>query len=237
MNGSGRGVPMGAVVAGAGVGMMAGEMGNRQGVPPGYGNTYPPQGRGVPRQYDGDIAAGRGGGMMYAKDQSTTEYGRTPSHDSPSAPRDYGRQPSPGPPSAPGAYRGGPSPGPRSGPGVYGGLPTAHSTSTFNQYARQSSSSPPASIPRAYGHSPDSTSAPGPLLYKAESPPPAISELQANDNPIIGQAVEMDAFTGSPSQTPLPTRALQLRDSEADAQKQPQRESPLSLTSIYSSHE
>ena len=237
MNGNGRGIPMGAMVAGAGAGTMAGEMGNRQGMPPIYGNTYAPQGRGVPRQYNGDMVAGRGGGMIYANDQPTTDYGQRPSHDPPSVPRGYGRYPSPDPPSASGAYRGGPSPGPPSRPGGYGGQPTADSTPAFGQYARQSSPSPPPSVPRAYGNSSEPTPAPNPLPYNADSPPPAISELQASNGPIIGQAVEMDAFTGSPSQTPLPTRPMQLRDSEADAQKQQQRESPLSLTSIYSSHE
>ena len=111
--GYGRGgIPMGAMAAGAGAGMMAGEW--RQGQdrpPPGYGNGYPRQDR--PGQYDGPGPAG------YGRSPSAPGYGRRPSPGPPSAPG-YGRQPSPGPPSAPGAYGRRPSPGPPSAPGGYG---------------------------------------------------------------------------------------------------------------------
>ena len=64
------------------------------------------------------------------------------------------------------------------------------------------------------------------------------------DGEIIGQAIEMDARTGSPGQTPTFTQPMQLRDSDSDVQgfvglqQQPKhRDSPLSLTSVYSSQE
>jgi len=81
MNGSGRGgIPLGPMVAGAGAGMMAGEMMGRgqRGPPPGYGPGYPPQGRGGPPQYG----------------PNNPGYG----------PAGFERRQSPGPPSAPGAY-------------------------------------------------------------------------------------------------------------------------------------
>ena len=82
MNGNGRGIPLGPMVAGAGAGMIAGEMMGRgqRGPPPGYGPGYPPQGRGGPPQYGpNDPSAGYG-------------------------PAGYERRQSPGPPSGPGGY-------------------------------------------------------------------------------------------------------------------------------------
>lgn len=65
-----------------------------------------------------------------------------------------------------------------------------------------------------------------------------------SDGP-IGQAVEMDAFTGSPQRSPKYHQPIQLRDSDSDVQGlvglqqqgQNHRESPLSLSSVYSTQE
>lgn len=68
-------------------------------------------------------------------------------------------------------------------------------------------------------------------------------EIPANDS-VIGQAVEMDARTGSPARAPHFAKPLQLRDSDSDVQGlvglqqlREHRESPMSLTSVYSSQE
>lgn len=68
-------------------------------------------------------------------------------------------------------------------------------------------------------------------------------EVPANQG-VIGQAIEMDATTGSPSHTPIPFQPMQLRDSDSDVQglvglqrQREHRESPMSLTSAYSSQE
>ena len=94
MNGNGRGgIPLGPMVAGAGAGMMAGDMMGRGpgGPPPGYSNGYPPQGRGGPPQYGrNESPAGYG---------ARAGYGRRQSLGPPSAPGGYfanGREPSPG---------------------------------------------------------------------------------------------------------------------------------------------
>ena len=64
-------------------------------------------------------------------------------------------------------------------------------------------------------------------------------EMQPSEGHIIGQAVEMDALTASPAQNPAYSRdsdvvgpgmtGMQARNQH--------RESPLSLTSIYSAQE
>ncbi|KAI4156399.1 MAG: hypothetical protein LQ340_000304 [Diploschistes diacapsis] len=104
------GMPMGTMAAGAGAGMMAGEMmGRGRGPPPGYSNPYgqPPPGRQGPLP-PGSYNAAYAGPGPYGRHQSpgppsAPGYGRRQSPGPPSAPG-YGRQPSPGPPSAPGAY-------------------------------------------------------------------------------------------------------------------------------------
>lgn len=245
---NGRGMPM-AMAVGARPGMMADEMRPRggQGPPPGYGNAYPPMGGERPGQYEQGGPAGYGRspsapayGRRSPGPPSAPGYGRQPSPGPPSNPGGYGRQYSPGPPSNPGGFARQPSPGGRSAPGGNGrqspGLPTSSGV-----YPRQRSTSNPGS----YDHN---SHQPSPGVYqgqgmRAESPPPPMPEIPASE-PIIGQAIEMDATTGSPSQTPAPIRPMQLRDSDSDVQglvglqqQREHRESPLSLTSVYSSQE
>ena len=234
--GYGRGIPMGAMPAGAGAGVMVGEMRNRggQGPPPDYSNGYPPMGRNRPGQFEQDGPAG------YGRSPSAPGYGRR-SPGAPSAPG-YGRQPSPGPPSNPGRYGRQQSPGGRSAPGGYGrqspGLPSGP-----GYYRQRSNSNPGGYMPS--GREPS----PGPYQaqhIRPESPPPPLPDVPADPRhgPIIGQAVEMDAFTGSPSPTPPVIKPFQLRDSDSDVQglvglqqQREHRESPMSLTSVYSSQE
>lgn len=230
-SGNGRGVSMAPVGIGPGPAMRVDETGKvrQDGPPPGYGNGYPPQGRGMPGQYNREIPPGPGGPAIYGRDQSAPGYGRRSSPGPPSATGAYGRQPSPGPPSASGAYRRQPSPGPPSAPVVYG---TQHLPD-------------PPSVAGAYSYTGRQPS-PGPLgapQYRAESPPPPIPEIQQNEGHTIGQAVEMDAYTGSPSHTPLSNRPMQLGEGDHEAQRvfmlqqQQHRESPISLTSVYSTQE
>lgn len=224
--GNGRGeIPMGAMAAGAGPGMMGDDYGRGQAPPPGYANGYPPEGR--PGQYDG-----LGGPAGYGRSPSAPAYGRRPSPGPPSAPGGYGRQ-SPGPPSAPGGYRG-PS------PGGYGRRP-----------------SPPQQVmPESYGRGP---SPGGDHAYARQEVPPGQQPIQPyrnepspplplhhpGDGEIIGQAIEMDARTGSPGlASPQFPRTQQLRDSDSEVQglvslqkqgtNKKHRDSPTSLTSVYS---
>lgn len=220
-NGNGRGILMGPLAAAADHGT-----GNRrqEGAPPGYGNGYRPEGRAFPGQYNGDIASGPGGPAMYARDQSSSGYSGSPSPGPPPAAIGHGRQPPPISPLAPGGYVHTSSPGAQGNPTLHGRGPSPG----------------PPSAPGAYGYV---AREPSPRLrvqaYKEASPPPPLPELQPGEGPIIGQAVEMDAFTGSPSQNPT-----QLRDSDIVVPgltgmhpKNQHRESPLSMTSIYSTQE
>ena len=215
MNGNGRGIPMGAMAAGAGAGMLAGEMGRGQrGPPPGYANGYPPQGRGGPGPY---------------RDMSPAGYGMPgPNGRRPSPPNgEYGRQPSPGPPSAPG-YGRQPSPGPPSAPG----------------YGRQRSPGQPSAPGYGYGGREPS---PGPVgqRFPQNSPPPPLPTEHSPEDSFIGQAVEMDASTGSPSATPGFAPGHPLREGDNDVQGfvglQQRRvdsplghEDPISPSSLYS---
>ena len=218
MDSYGRGVPM-------------------DGPPPGYGNgnPFPPMGRGVNRGPSG-----------YGREQSAPGYGRRPSPGPPSAPGGYGRQPSPGPPSAPGGYGRQPSPGPPSAPGGYGRQPSPGPPSMPGGYARRPSPGPP-SAPGAFTAYGPRGQSPGPqdrqAIRRSESPPPPLPIQHPSDGP-IGQAVEMDAYTGSPQRSPTLHQPMQLRDSDSDVQGlvnlqqgQKHRDSPLSLTSVYSSQE
>ncbi|KAL9135230.1 MAG: hypothetical protein Q9175_003583 [Cornicularia normoerica] len=225
--GNGRGgILMGAMAAGAGAGMMADEHGRWQGPPPGYANGYPPEGR--PGQYDG-----YGGPAGYGRSPSAPGYGRRPSPGPPSAPGRYGGQ-SPGPPSAPGGYRGGPSPGgygrgpsppQQTIPGGYGGDPLPGGDYA---YARQEA--PPGQQP---------------IQPYRNEPSPPLPLQHPGDGEIIGQAIEMDARTGSPGlASPQFPRTQQLRDSDSEVQglvgiqkqgvNKEHRDSPISLTSVYS---
>ena len=225
--GNGRGgIPMGAIAAGAGAGMMADDYGRGQGPPPGYANGYPPESR--PGQYDG-----YGGPAGYKRSPSAPSYGRRPSPGPPSAPGGYRRQ-SPGPPSAPGGYRRGPSPagygrGPpppqQTMPGAYGEDPLPG-----GDYAYMRQEAPPDQ---------ESTQP-----YRNEPSPP-LPIHHPGDGEIIGQAIEMDARTGSPGlASPQFPRTQQLRDSDSEVQglvglqkqgaHKEHRDSPMSLTSVYS---
>ncbi|KAI4171713.1 MAG: hypothetical protein LQ348_006890 [Seirophora lacunosa] len=244
----GRGAPMG-IAAGAGAGMMAGEMrnGGGQGPPPGYGNGYTPMAGERPGQYEPAGAAGYGRspsapayGRRSPGPPSAPGYARQPSPGPPSNPAGYGRRPSPGPPSNPGGFGRQPSPGGRSAPpGGYGrhspGPPSAPA-----MYARQRSNSNPGGYD-FNGRQPSPGAYQGQRM-RPESPPPPMP-VPANEG-AIGQAVEMDATTGSPSHTPAPYQPMQLHDSDSDVQglvglqrQREHRESPLSLTSVYSSQE
>ncbi|KAI9808628.1 MAG: hypothetical protein M1825_003779 [Sarcosagium campestre] len=241
MNSDGRG--MGPPHAGM---MMAGGMargGHRAG-PPGYSNNNNNYNDG----YDGGaFTPGAPGPYAAESGPYGAGYGRRPSPGPPSAPG-YGRQPSPGPPSAPG-YGRQPSPGPPSAPG----------------YGRHASPGPPSAPgymqqQPAYGHHPeqpaygDYTSrepSPGPpsaaagVLRSGSSPPPPVPQLHT-EMPMVGQAIEMDATTGSPSPSQTPHQSNQFRDSDGDVRgmvglQQNRQGSPLrqpshvmSPTSVYS---
>ena len=171
MSSNGRGgPPVGAMVAGAGAGMMTGEVMGRgqRGPPPGYGAPYgPQQGRPDPGQYNQGYA------------------GPIPGP----GPGPYVRRRSPGPPSAPGGYGRNPSPGPPSAPGGYGYGSRQASPSRELSYAR------------------------------AESPPPLPTQDQGPSSIPIGQAIEMDASTGSPAATPgFPPVNNPLRESDSDVE-------------------
>ncbi|KAL8842073.1 MAG: hypothetical protein Q9170_000676 [Blastenia crenularia] len=249
LNNYGRGIPPGmAAGAGPGSGIPLNDMRDRRGPgpPPDYSNGYPPFGGQRPGQYEQGAPAGYGRspsapayGRRSPGPPSAPGYGRQPSPGPPSAPG-YGRQLSPGPPSNPSGFGRQPSPGGRSAPGSNNqqppGLPSAPGV-----YARQRSNSNPV----GHGYNGRQPS-PGPYqeqYTRAESPPPPMPEVPANEQ-IIGQAIEMDATTGSSSHTPTLIKPMQLRDSDSDVQglvglqrQREHRESPLSLTSVYSSQE
>lgn len=231
MNAYGRGMPM-----------------NGDGPPPGYGNgnPYPPMGRGPSNGY--------------VREQSAPGYGRRPSPGPPSAPGGYGgqqysgpsvrggyaRQPSPGPPSAPGGYARQPSPGPPSAPGGYGRQPSPGPVSAPGNFSRRGSPGPP-SAPGGYapyGSREPSPGLQGGRMRRAESPPPPLPIQHPSDPSTIGQAVEMDAYTGSPAMSPTFGRPMQLRDSDSDVQglvglqqQQVQQPRETSMSSVYSSQE
>ena len=248
----GRGMPMMPIAGAAGVGMMTGEMRNRsQGPPPEYGNGYPPNASDRPGQYDRGLP--NEGPAGYGRSQSATGYGRRspgppsapgygrqPSPGPPSNPG-YGRQPSPGPPSNPQGYGRQASPGPPSAPGGYARQPSPGLPSAPGVYARQRSNSNPGGY--GFGERQPSPGAYQGQRIRQESPPPPMPEIPVNEH-MIGQAVEMDARTGSPAQAPSFAQPMQLRDSDSDVQglvglqqQREHRESPMSLTSVYSNQE
>ncbi|KAA6409413.1 MAG: ph signal transduction [Lasallia pustulata] len=145
-----------------------------------------------PRYGNGHPPQGRPG--QYSREQSPAAYG---------AQGVYGRRQSPGPPSAP-AYGRRPSPGPPSAPG-YGSR-------------RQSPGPPAAPGGYIYGERRPSPGPPGVQRYHSQSPPPPVPMTFVDDATPIGQAVEMDATTGSPSPTPAWGPGTQLRDNDSDVQ-------------------
>lgn len=264
LNGNTRGIPMGPLA----VTTLDSGIGNRrqERAPPGYGNGYRSEGRAFPGQYNGDIGSGPGGSAMNARDLSSPGYGRSPPLGPSSAALGYGRQPPPISPVSPGGsavnsrdhsgpgYGGSPPPDPSSADIEYGRQPPPLAPTSPGDYVHTSSpSAPENSTLHARGPSPGPSSAPGPYgyvarepspqpgvhSYQAASPPPPLPELHPGGSSVIGQAVEMDALTGSPSQNPA-----QSRNNDVIApglagmhQKIQRRDSPLSMTSIYSTQE
>ena len=191
---SGRGgMNMGAMAAGAGVGMMAGEMmGRGRGPPPGYRDPYgPPVGR------QGPPPGGPSTGGYIGPAPGPGPYARRQSPGPPSAPG-YGRRQSPGPPSAPG-YGRQPSPGPPSAPGVYG--------AAYGYGARQPT-------PPHEGFSTAESPPPLPIHQP--------SQQVDHDPNAIGQAIEMNEHTGSPANPSSPAFEVPpmrpIRDSDSEVQ-------------------
>ena len=122
----------------------------------------------------------------------------------------------------------------------YGGSPPPGPSSAVIGYGRQ----PPPISPVSPGGSAMNIrdqSSPG----YGGSPPPGPSsaailpESRPGESSTIGQAVEMDAFTGSPSQNPAQSRHndVVVPGLAGMHQNIPRRDSPLSMTSIYSNQE
>ena len=225
---------------------------NRSNPPPGYVNEYEQQ-RGMDGPYDQKRPLDDD--LSYPRDQSAPGYARRPSPGLPSAPGAYGRRPSPGAPSAPGGYGRQPSPGPPSAPGGYGRRPSPGPPSAPGAYGRGPSPGPPLAggygrgpspgPPQAQGGYGNAPRQPSPRLagfqqHRSITPPPPLPTTYAREGEVIGQAIEMDAHTGSPS--PVLGQGLQSPPQEIDgviagppnADRQGHRESPLSLTSVYS---
>ena len=206
--------------------------GYNRGGPYGGGRGGPPPGlndRGIPM---GPMAVGAGAGMMAGEMPDRGQRGPPPgySHGYPpqgrGGPGQYGREHSPAPYGPQSAYgRRGQSPGPAPAPA----------------YSRQPSPGRPSNQ-IGYGYS---DREPIPML------PPGLGALDGNDRTpppqprilpvegVVGQAIEMDASTGSPSQTPGFAPPNQLRENDADVQGmvalQQNRQDPMprSPTSLY----
>lgn len=229
----------------------------RGGYPPrgnGRGGPYGPgingNGRGAPM---GAMAAGAGAGFMVGEMGGRGQRGPPPGYGnegpagygrSPSAPG-YGRRPSPGPPSAPGGYGRRPSPGPPSAPGGYARQASPGPPSALGGYARQASPGPPSAPGFAgYGGRLPSPGPPGQPLRRDQSPPPPLPIQHPPEGEMIGQAVEMDAFSASPLQSPSNNRPMQqFRDSDSEVgglvalQQQRPGVKQDSIASVYSSQE
>ena len=251
-NGYGRDLSPAAI--GAMGGTMAGGTANRnrQNHPPQYGNDYQQQ-RDMDGPYDRKRSLDDGSG--YSRNHSAPGYGRRPSPGPPSAPGAYGRRPSPGPPSAPG-YGRQPSPGPPSAPG-YGRQPSPGPPSAPGVYRRGPSPGPPSAGGYGRGPSPGPPQAAGGYGYslrqpspgngdfqqhRSKSPPPPLPTSYGGGDDVIGQAIEMDAHTGSPSPTfgqgsRAPPQEMDAVLANPSDTRQQHRESPLSLTSVYSTQE
>ena len=207
--------------------------GRGRGYPPrGYmkGGPYGPgrggpgvngDGRGAPI---GAMAAGAGAGYMADEMGGRAQRGPPPGYGnegpagygrSPSAPG-YSRRPSPGPPSAPGGYGRRPSPGPPSAPGGYGRQPSPGPPSALGGYGKPPSPGPPLGPGVVgYGRRQPSPGPPGQPTYRDGSSPPPLP-IQHPPEVVIGQAVEMDAFSASPLQSPSYNRPMQPRDSDSE---------------------
>ena len=218
----------------------------RGGYPPrGYGRGGPYNGRGGP--YNGRGGPGMNGngrgipmGPMMAGAGAGVVAGDMMNRDQRGPPPGYGNGFSSGGRGGPGSRSRHESPAGFGPPGPYARRP---SPGGQLDYGRQVSPGPP-SAPGGYGYSgrDPSPGHPSQQRYQQESVPPALP-LQSDDGPGIGQAVEMDASTGSPSQTPgFP--GYPLRDSDSDVQGLvgmqqnregiPLRDAPMSPGSAYS---
>ena len=238
--GYGRGRPSGAAPMRGG--FARGQMGpppQRGPPPPNYGNEYPVYDR--PGQYENPSAAG------YARSPSAPGYGRR--NYSPAPPGNtagYGRR-SPGPPSAPGRYdHGPPHRGPPSDPGGYGRAPSRGAPSDPGGYGRVPSRGAPSDS-GAYtsdrNRDRQQFYEPPQQPYREPSPPEVSpAPRQPEDYGTIGQAVEMDARHGSPSANAPPlndsgSTVRGLVNLQQQQQQQAHRESPMSVTSVYSGNE
>lgn len=256
LNGSARGIPMGPLA----IATVDNGMSNRRqdGAPPGYGNGYRPEGRAFPGYSNGDVIATRPGGpTMNAREPPSPGYGGSVG---------YGGQPPPISPVSPGGsamnardqpsfgYGGSPPPLPSSAAVGYGRQPALLSPTSPGDYVHTSSSGAQEnSTLHGRGPSPGPPSAPGANGYVAREPfsesgahsyqtalpPPPLPELRPGESSIIGQAVEMDALTGSPSQNPVQSRNndVGVLGLAGMHQKIQRRDSPMSMTSVYSNQE
>lgn len=190
----------------------------------GYGGYGPPQGGrggyGPPGRGGYGPPGGRGGyGPPPRGYGGSMRGGRTPPPPSYQGPQgSYDRRPPPGGQYGPGPYGGRrQSPGPQSGPG----------------YMNQSASNVSSSGYDTYGSERDE-------LPRAESPPPLPG---VDDGPLPGQAVEMDATTGSPAHAPQGFGQFNIRDSDSDVagmlalQQARTSDRHMSETSRYSNEE
>ena len=177
----------------------------RGGYPPrgGYGRGGPYGGRGGPGMAGSGrggppvaaMMAGAGAGMVAGETMGRGQQNPPPDYNGAYGPQQRRLSPGPynqsygGPPPGPGPYTRRPSPGPPSAPGAYG------------YGSRQASPSREMSYVRA------------------ESPPPLPIHNQRPDDIPIGQAIEMDATTGSPAATPgFPPVNNPLRESDSDVE-------------------
>ena len=179
-------------------------------------------GRGIPL---GAMAVGAGAGIVAGEMMGRGERGPPPGYGNGYSPQgrggqgQYTRDMSPASYGGPGAYDRRPSPGPPSAPGSYG-------------YDGRQRSPAPQRAQR----------------FQENSPPPELPGHQPEGATGIGQAVEMDATTGSPSQTPQFGPMHNFSESDSDVQglvglQQNRVGSPLrhdpslltSPTSLYSS--
>ena len=215
--GPGRGPLMAGDGRGMGRGSMPGENAfvmsgwRHEGSAPNDGRNYGLQNRGEFRESDHQMPMGSNIAIA-DRNPSLQRYDRRPSYGSPVSPGASGKQPSLPFPLAPGANDREPLPESSSGPVAYG-------------FGR--SNSTPGPIEPHYGGAPA---------------PPVMPDLPPNRSEIIGQAIEMDASTGSPSRAPTVRHPIPPGNNENNLQElsefqQQHRQSPMSLTSNYSSQE
>ncbi|KAI9829421.1 MAG: hypothetical protein M1819_006358 [Sarea resinae] len=216
----------------------------RGGPPAGYRGPPPngPNGGGRGMGPMGPMAAGAGAGMMAGEMTGRGRRGPPPGYNNGfngppqgrGSPGPYDqRNQSPGPYGGQRGFGGRPSPAPPQGPMVGRGSPAPPGS--------QDGYGPRGGDP-SQGLQRDPS---GELVGRAESPPPLLPQGGAGE--VVGQAIEMDATTGSPARPPPGFNQFnQLRDSDADVQgmvglQQDRQESPMqqgnfirSPSSVYS---